>query len=56
MQKIKAGGIIKNINPVKINLKSLPNNPGVASTIFKALGKHDINVEFTKENQALSGK
>jgi aspartate kinase len=46
MEKIKAGGIIQNIKLAKIDLKSVPNRPGIASAVLNALGEKFINVEF----------
>lgn len=46
MEKIKAGGIIQNLNLAKIGLNSVLNRPGVASAVFSALGKRGINVQF----------
>ena len=46
MDKIKAGGIIQNINLAKVELRFAPNRLGAASTVLSALGKKHINVEF----------
>jgi len=46
MEKPKAGGIIENINLVKIGVMSVPDQPGVASTILGALYEKNVNVQF----------
>ena len=44
--KIKIGGIIQNRNLAKIGVMSIPDRPGVAGTIFKALGTKGVNCPF----------
>lgn len=46
MDKIKAGGIIQNINLAQISILCIPDRPGVASTILSALYEKGINVQF----------
>jgi len=45
-QKIKIGGIIQNRNLAKIGIMSIPDRPGVASAIFRALGTKGVNCPF----------
>jgi len=45
-QKIKIGGIIQKGNLAKIGVMSIPDRPGVAGAIFRALGEGSINVPF----------
>ncbi len=46
MGKIKAGGIIQNINLAQISVLCIPDRPGVASAILSALYEKGINVQF----------
>ncbi len=45
-QKVKIGGIIQNRNLSKIGIMSIPDRPGVAGAIFKALGAGGVNTPF----------
>ena len=46
MGKIKVGGILKRTGLTKLGVMSAPDRPGIASTVFEALGKAGLNVEF----------
>ncbi len=56
MRGFKAGGIIKNVNLVKIGLKSVPNRPGIAGKVFNELGKMGINVQFIVQDIELNDR
>lgn len=45
-QKIKLGGIIQNRDLAKIGVMSIPDRPGVAGAIFRALGDRGVNCPF----------
>jgi aspartate kinase len=49
-QKIKIGGILQNRNLAKIGVMSIPDRPGVAGAIFRALGEGDVNCPFIVHN------
>lgn len=44
--KVKIGGIIQNQDLAKINIMSIPDQPGVAAAIFGALGERGISCAF----------
>lgn len=56
MRGFKAGGIVKNVNLVKIGLKSVTNEPGIAGKVFNELGKRGINVQFIVQGIELSDR
>jgi aspartate kinase len=45
-RKIRIGGILQNRNLAKIGIMSIPDRPGVAGTIFRALGAKGIKTPF----------
>lgn len=46
MEKVKIGGILQSKGLASVSVTAIPDRPGVASRIFRTLGKHRINVEF----------
>lgn len=46
MSKIKIGGIMQTTGLAKVGVMSIPDRPGIAGTIMKALGHKGINVQF----------
>jgi aspartate kinase len=46
VEKIKAGGIIQNIDLAEIGVMSVPDRPGIASAVLGALSRRGINVQF----------
>lgn len=56
MGKIKASGIIQNINLAKIGVMSVPDRPGIASAVLGALGERNINVQFIVQAIDLNNK
>ncbi|NLE76086.1 MAG: ACT domain-containing protein [Chloroflexi bacterium] len=46
MVKIRIGGIIKNDHLAKIGVMSIPDQPGIAGVVLRALGQQHINVQF----------
>jgi aspartokinase len=56
MEKIKAGGIIQNINLAKIGVMSVPDCQGIASTVLGALCDKNINVQFIVTTTDLNDK
>lgn len=44
--RVKLGGIIEKRNLAKIGVMSIPDRPGVAGAIFRALGVANINCPF----------
>ena len=46
MSKIKIGGIMQTTGLAKEGVMSIPDRPGIAGTIMKALGHKGINVQF----------
>ncbi len=46
MSKIKIGGIMQTTGLAKVGVMSIPDRPGIAGTIMKALGHKSINVQF----------
>jgi aspartate kinase len=45
-RKVKIGGIMQRRDLAKIGIMSIPDQPGVAATIFGALGDRGINCPF----------
>ena len=56
MGKIKAGGIIQNLNLAKIGVMCVPDRPGIASTVLSAVSKRGINVQFIAQAIDLNNK
>jgi len=56
MAKIRIGGIMKNDYLAKIGVMSIPDRPGVAAALLKALGQQRINVQFIVQCIDLAGK
>jgi aspartokinase len=46
VEKIRAGGIIQNLGLAQIGVMSVPDRPGIASTVFGVLAAGGINVQF----------
>ena len=46
MEKVKAGGIIQNVDLVKIGVMGVPDRSGIASTVLGAIYNRKINVQF----------
>jgi aspartate kinase len=46
IDKIKAGGIIRNQNLARIGVMSAPDRPGLSSAVLRALSAKNVNVEF----------
>lgn len=45
-KRIKIGGIMQRHDLAKIGIMSIPDRPGVAATIFRALGERGVNCPF----------
>lgn len=45
-KKIPIGGVLQGLGLAAIRISGIPDRPGVASSIFRALGKEGINVEL----------
>ncbi|GAB4401881.1 MAG: hypothetical protein Kow00123_11610 [Anaerolineales bacterium] len=46
MEKTRIGGVIRRTHLAQIDVLSVPDRPGVAATLLKALGDAHINVQF----------
>ncbi len=46
MEKLKIGGILYKTDLAEIGVMSIPDRPGIAGAILKALGDRDISVRF----------
>jgi aspartate kinase len=46
MAKIKIGGIMQTTGLAKVGVMSIPDRPGTAGHIMRALGERGINVQF----------
>ncbi len=46
MEKTRIGGVIRRTHLAQIDVLSVPDRPGVAATLLKALGDARINVQF----------
>ena len=46
MPKIKIGGIMQTTGLAKVGVMSIPDRPGTAGHIMRALGEREINVQF----------
>ena len=46
MERVKIGGILQGKGLAGVEVLGIPDRPGVASLIFRTLGRHRINVEF----------
>ena len=44
MDKVKIGGILQHTDLALVGMTAVPDRPGIAAAIFKALGKRGINV------------
>lgn len=48
----EVNGVVCSTDDVKISLIGIPDRPGIASQIFKALGQKNINVDLILQNVA----
>jgi aspartate kinase len=46
MAKIRIGGIMQTTGLAKVGVMSIPDRPGTAGHIMRALGEREINVQF----------
>jgi len=46
MEKLKIGGILYKTDLAEIGVMSIPDRPGIAGAILKALGDKGISVRF----------
>ncbi len=46
MNKIKIGGVLSNDHLARISVMGIPDRPGTAAALLKALGEARINVQF----------
>jgi aspartokinase len=53
--KTKVGGIMANTGLATVSILSLPDRPDVPGTVFHALGKGNINIEFIVHNLDFEG-
>jgi len=56
MGTVKAGGIIQSIGLARIGVMSVPDRPGIASSILSALGEECVNVEFIVQSIDLKNR
>jgi len=56
MGKVKIGGIIQSKELVQVRVMSIPNQPGLAGKIFRALGKEGINIQFIVQTVDVHGR
>lgn len=49
-------GISSSKNDVRLTLTRMPDHPGICSTIFGELGKHEVNVDMIVQNISSDGK
>lgn len=45
-EKIKIGGIMRNDHLARVSVLAIPDRPGVAATLLRALGQRKLNVQF----------
>ena len=55
MEKMIISGIAADKNQAKVTLRGVPDMPGVAATIFKALAAANINVDMIVQNVSEAG-
>jgi aspartate kinase len=56
MEDIVVRGVASDINQAKVTVIGLPNKPGIASEVFKAIAAADVNVDMIIQNMAEDGK
>ena len=44
MDKVKIGGILQHTDLALVGMMAVPDRPGIAAAVFKALGKRGVNV------------
>ena len=44
MARVKIGGILKHTDLALVGMMAVPDRPGIAAAVFKALGKRGVNV------------
>lgn len=55
IERLVVRGVSHNTNEVKVTVRSVPDHPGVASRLFKALADAAINVDVIVQNKSLEG-
>jgi len=54
-EKIKIGGVMQSEGRALLRVLSVPDRPGVASTLLSVLGQNGINIEFLVEGVDIEG-
>ena len=44
MNRVKIGGILQHTDLALVGMMAVPDRPGIAAAVFKALGKRGVNV------------
>ncbi|MCD8568841.1 MAG: ACT domain-containing protein [Geovibrio sp.] len=55
MEQVVVRGVASDKNQAKITIKSVPDRPGIAATIFSRLAKEAINVDVIIQNVSTEG-
>ncbi|MEM6532198.1 MAG: aspartate kinase [Myxococcota bacterium] len=55
IERLVVRGVSHNTNEVKVTVRGVPDHPGVASRLFKALADAAINVDVIVQNKSLEG-
>ena len=54
-QRVKVTGIAHDLNVAKITLQSIPDRPGIASTVFEPLARMGVSVDTIVQNTSVDG-
>jgi aspartate kinase len=56
MEKAIVSGIAHDISEAKVTLIGVPDRPGIAATLFRALAEENLNVDMIVQNVSAEGK
>lgn len=55
IERLVVRGVSHNSNEIKVTVRAVPDTPGVASKLFKALAEESVNVDVIVQNKSLEG-
>jgi len=56
MEGVSVRGIAQDVNQVKVTVRGVPDQPGIAATLFNKLASHSVMVDMIIQNQSLEMK
>ncbi len=55
IERLVVRGVSHNSNEIKVTIRAVPDTPGVASKLFKAMAEEAVNVDVIVQNKSLEG-